>query len=236
VNVLAVVHGANCPSGTFGEVVEERGHRLETWAIGAGDAPPRPIEDYGAVMLFGGSMHADQEADHPWLRDEDAFIRRLLASRVPLLGVCLGAQLVAKAAGAPVDALPEPEIGWFEVETTGEAVDDPVFGQLPAGFRAFEWHSYGFDPPAGARELARSRACCQAFRLGEAAWAVQFHPEVTPAIVARWVEEASEPMPGGAEGFLAEAARELQEWTRFGRSLCGAFVTAAERAAVPARG
>ena len=84
-NVLSVVHGANCPAGTFGDVVEERGHRLDTWAIDSGSPPPRPVEEYGAVILLGGSMHADQEVEHPWLHDEDVLIRGLLARRAPLL-------------------------------------------------------------------------------------------------------------------------------------------------------
>ncbi len=230
-NVLAVVHGANCPPGSFGDVVEERGHRLDTWPIGAGGAPPSPIEDYAAVMLFGGSMHADQEEHHPWLVEEDAFICDLLDRRVPLLGVCLGAQLVAKAAGARVFELEEPEIGWVDVELTDEAADDPVLAALPRRFPAFEWHYYAFDVPGSAVELARSGACPQAFRLGDAAWAVQFHPEVTPAIVVRWIDEATESLP---PTFRADAQAQIQAWIRVGRSLCRAFVAAAERIGVPA--
>ena len=230
-NVLAVVHGADAPPGSFGNVVKERGHTLDTWAI---DSGTQPADEYGAVMLFGGAMHADQEAHHPWLREEDVFIRQLLDRRVPLLGVCLGAQLVAKAAGAPVYPASEPEIGWMDVELTGEAAGDPVFAELPARFPAFQWHRYAFEVPAGGHELARSRVCSQAFRLGDAAWGVQFHPEVTREIVAGWVEESPDELPGTAEEFLADVDGRIDEWVRFGRSLCDAFVTAAERIAVTA--
>jgi GMP synthase-like glutamine amidotransferase len=224
VNVLAVVHGANCPAGTFGDVVEERGHRLDIWAIDSGSQPPRPVEDYGAVIVLGGSMHADQEAEHPWLRDEDVLIRGLLARPTPLLGVCLGAQLVAKAADARVYELDEPEIGWVDVELAPEAADDPVFAGLPDRFPAFQWHYYGFDVPAGASRLARSSACPQAFRLGEQAWAVQFHPEVTPAIVTSWAGESPDAAP---PALAAETEEHIDGWMRFGRSLCGAFLDAA---------
>ncbi len=229
-NVLAVVHGTDAPPGSFGDVVAERGHGLDTWSIATEPTPPRPADDYGAVMLFGGAMHADQEADHPWLGDEHAFIERLLDRGTPLLGVCLGAQLTAKAAGARVRRTAEPEIGWCEVELTADAADDPILGALPGRFTALQWHFYGFDIPAGGRELARSPVCPQAFRLGEAAWGVQFHPEVTREIVARWVAEAPEELPGPAEPLLAETERRIDEWVAFGRSLCGAFLGVAERA------
>jgi GMP synthase (glutamine-hydrolysing) len=234
VNVLAVVHGANAPPGSFADVVAERGHRLETWSLAWGTPPPRPVDDYGAVLLFGGAMHADEEHFHPWLREEHLFIERLLDLHVPVLGVCLGAQLVAKAAHAPVSPASEPEIGWVEVELTEDARDDPVFSELPQRFHAFHWHYYAFDLPAGAGELARSSVCTQAFRLGDAAWGVQFHPEVTLDIVSSWVEESPEEVPGNVEELLVETKTRIEDWTELGRSLCGAFVTAAERVAIPA--
>ncbi len=220
--ILAVVHGADAPAGSFGDVVAERGHTLDEWRIAVEPAPPAPAEEYGAVMIFGGAMHADQEAEHPWLGDEHAFIEGLLECGTPTLGVCLGAQLVAKAAGARVARIAEPEIGWYEVEVAADG--DPVLGALPGRVLAFQWHLYGFDVPAGAVELARSPACPQAFRLGDAAWGVQFHPEVTAEIVARWIDESPEEAPAG---LLAETEGRIAAWTRVGALLCGAFLDAA---------
>ena len=222
-NVLAVVHGESVPVGSFGDVVVERGHRLDSWVPAAAATPPS-VDAYDAVMVFGGAMHVDQEAHHPWLREEEQYVRTLLDRRIPLLGVCLGAQIVAKAAGARVGPAAEPEIGWCDVEL---AEEDPVLGVLPERFPAFQWHFYAFDVPVGAFELARSRVCPQAFRLGESAWAVQFHPEVTRAIVAQWVAEAPDEPPGGADALLVETEQRIDEWTRLGRSLCGAFLDAA---------
>jgi len=221
-NVLAVVHGPDVPAGSFGEVVVGRGHRLDTWVPAV--TPTPPPDGYDAVMVFGGAMHVDQEAHHPWLREEEEYVRALLDRRVPLLGVCLGAQIVAKAAGARVGPAVEPEIGWVDVERTD---DDSVLGVLPGRFPAFQWHFYAFDVPAGAIELAHSRVCPQAFRLGDAAWSVQFHPEVTREIVARWVEEAPDEVPGGADALLAETEERIDGWTRLGGELCGAFLDAA---------
>ena len=121
-------------------------------------------------------------------------------------------------------ALDEPEIGWVDVELASEAADDPVFAGLPRRFPAFQWHYYGFDVPAGGRELAHNSTCTQAFRLGETAWAVQFHPEVTPAIVASWADESPEPPPPALAGGTEE---HIDGWMRFGRTLCGAFLDAA---------
>ena len=221
-NVLAVVHGPDVPAGSFGEVVVGRGHRLDTWVPAV--TPTPPPDGYDAVMVFGGAMNVDQEAHHPWLREEEEYVRALLNRRVPLLGVCLGAQIVAKAAGARVGPAVEPEIGWVDVERTD---DDSVLGVLPGRFPAFQWHFYAFDVPAGAIELAHSRVCPQAFRLGDAAWSVQFHPEVTREIVARWVEEAPDEVPGGADALLAETEERIDGWTRLGGELCGAFLDAA---------
>jgi GMP synthase-like glutamine amidotransferase len=107
------------------------------------------------------------------------------------------------------------------VERTG---DDPVLGVLPPRFPAFQWHHYAFEVPVGARELARSPVCPQAFRFDEAAWGVQFHPEVTREIVASWIVESS----GDAPPDLSTRTDErIDEWVRLGRGLCGAFLDAA---------
>ncbi len=130
-NVLSVIHGTIARGGIFDEVVAEAGHRVEEWSLAWGTPPPRPIDDYGAVLIFGGSMHADQDRRHPWLREENLFIQRLLDRHVPLLGICLGIQLIAKAGGSAVYPLQDgPEIGWVPVELTETAESDPVLSRL----------------------------------------------------------------------------------------------------------
>jgi GMP synthase (glutamine-hydrolysing) len=233
VHVLGLIHGDAVRAGVFFDAVAGRGHELEEWSF-AWDRPlPRPLDDYGAVIIFGGAMHADQDDRHPWLRDEDMFIQRLFDLGTPVLGVCLGAQLLAKAAHAPVFPSSVPEIGWHGVELAPEAADDPVLGGLPARFEAFQWHFYTHGLPAGADELARSPVCTQAFRLGERVWGVQFHPEVTFAQVEQWISE--EPWAvEDAERLLAESRERIEWWNDLGRGLCGAFVEAAERVGAPA--
>jgi GMP synthase (glutamine-hydrolysing) len=222
--VLSVIHGDDCRSGVFGEVARERGHALDEWSLAWGTPLPRPLDSYGAVMVFGGAMHADQDERHPWLREETLFLQKLLDLGVPTLGVCLGAQLLARAAHAPVMPAPEPEIGWFPVELTGEAAGDPVLGGLPARFEAFQWHSYTYGLPAGAVELAHSRVCTQAFRLGTRVWGIQFHAEITRAQIESWTaEEPDVPPPTMA----ADTESHLDEWQALGRRLCGDFLAVA---------
>jgi GMP synthase (glutamine-hydrolysing) len=236
VNVLAVIHGTNARAGTFGEAAIDAGHRLEEWSLAWGSPPPRPIDDYGAIFVFGGSMHADQVDRHPWLREENLFIQLLLDRHVPLFGVCLGVQLIARAAGAAVYPLAEgPEIGWLPIELTETAASDPVLGRLPASFDAFGWHYYTYDVPAGAEELARSPRCNQAFRLGESAWGIQFHAEVTLETVRLWLADEDEfPLDLDRDTLAAETEERIGDWNRLGRKLSGAFLEVAERAAVPA--
>jgi GMP synthase (glutamine-hydrolysing) len=228
VHVLSVVHGHDARTELFAPCVLERGHALDEWSFAWHAPPPQPLDAYDAVLVFGGAMHADQDEWHPWLREETLWLDQLLSRRRPTLGICLGVQLLARAAGSWVGPLQAPEIGWYEVELTDEGAADPVLGSLPRSFESFQWHHYTYGLPAGAVELARSSACTQAFRLGDACWGIQFHPEVTESQLASWIDDPSEPAPD-RERLRAETVRKIGAWNELGRTLCGAFLTAAER-------
>jgi GMP synthase-like glutamine amidotransferase len=228
VRVLSIIHQEDAASGVFADAAVERGAELTEWNISNGVAPPDPPEAYDAVLVFGGAMHVDQEHGHPWLRDEDALLRRLLDKRIPVLGVCLGAQLVAKALRARVGPLPRPQIGWFDVEQTPEAADDPVFADLPRRFSSFQWHSYAFDLPANAVPLARDSVCLQAYRAGESAWGIQFHAEVTKESVEDWFR-SSKPSDVALDldALKQETEARIAGWNEFGKRLCSRFLEAA---------
>jgi GMP synthase-like glutamine amidotransferase len=224
VRVLALVHGEYFGPGTFGDVVRERGHELVEWESSVG---PAPDDDYGAVLVFGGRTHPDEEQEKPWLAHELDLLQRRLETGTPLLGVCLGAQLVAKAAGGRAYPLDEPERGWADVELTSEGRRDPLFAAWPERVRAFESHAYGFELPAGSVELARNRYP-QAYRVGGRAWGVQFHPEVTAAQVDDFIERRSAELHDPA-GVRAETVEQIGRWNGLGRALCGAFLDEAAR-------
>ncbi|MGH3023666.1 MAG: type 1 glutamine amidotransferase [Gaiellaceae bacterium] len=230
--VLSLVHQPDAASGVFADAVAEAGHELDEWLVPRRKAPPAPLDDYGAVLVFGGAMHVDQEDRHRWLRDELDLLRRLLADDVPVFGVCLGGQLLAKALEAPVRRMPSPEVGWFDVTLTPEAAGDPVFGGLPERFSSFQWHTYEFELPGAAVALARNDRCLQAFRAGGSAWAIQFHAEVTGESVEEWTL-TSKPEDDGAVDFArlaAESRERIPAWNALGKELCGRFLEVAESA------
>ena len=154
-------------------------------------------------------------------------MRDALAHDVPVVGVCLGAQMLARAAGAWVGPASEPEIGWYAVELTPEGRKDPVLGVLPARAEAFQWHSYSFAIPERGIELARNAVCSQAFRVDRRAWGLQFHAEVTLAMVQAWIEEEEGELPVPADAFLEETRSRIEVWNDHGRKLAAAFLDAA---------
>jgi GMP synthase (glutamine-hydrolysing) len=234
---LAVVHQPDAGPGVFAEEMRERGVELDQWTLSErGKGPPREIDDYDAVLTFGGAMHADQEDRHPWLRFEKDFLAAMLDDGMPLLAVCLGTQLLADAAGGTARRASEPEIGWLEVEVTEEGGDDPVIGPLAPRFTAFQWHSYEALPPADAAILARSRVCPQAYRIGERAWGIQFHAEVTASDVRKWIDgyrsdEDAVRIGIDPDALREETERRIDDWNRLGRELCGRFLDAIARPA-----
>jgi GMP synthase (glutamine-hydrolysing) len=220
VRVLSLIHQEDAPTGTFADAVRERDGELLEWNLANGGPPAAP-ESFDAVFIFGGAMHVDQEAQHPWLRDEDTLIKGLLAEQVPVFGVCLGGQLIAKAAGANVGPAPREEVGWHEVTLTPEARTDPVFAGVPERFEAFQWHQYAFDLPEGAVSLARNPVGLQAYRLGDSAWGIQFHAEVTRTIVEGWIASDG----GGRSIDLSP----IERWAELGQELADRFLELATR-------
>ena len=224
--VLSVNHGPTVPGGVFDEAVEAAGHALERWQVPDGGSPD-PASAYDAVMVFGGSQHPDEDDRFEWLGREETFLQEVLAARVPVFGVCLGSQMLARAAGAAVGPAREPEIGWLDVSLTPEGSRDPVLGVLPATANVFQWHHYTFELPAGAVALAESDICLQAFRLdGLPAWGIQFHAEVTGEMVHAWIEEdeggGELPMPPAA--LQKESSRRIAQSAAQGRALANAFL------------
>ena len=227
--VIAAVHQDDAGPVVFGEVIRELGHELVDWR--PADGPPPDGAD--AVIVLGGAMDLDQEEEHPWLRPERDWIRSLFDAGVPTLGVCLGAELLAAAAGWQITRLPRSEIGWHEVELTPEAAADPLLSAAPRRFPAFQWHSYAAEPPEGATVLAVSPACAQAYRVAERAWGIQFHAEVDSATIEHWLVDGQDDEDVREVNLNLDAVRartrgEIGGWNELGRSLCTRFMELAE--------
>lgn len=234
--VLGVLHPGGGRSGLLAEQAQARGDELVEWVPARGEPMPGPLEEFGALVVYGGGMNVRDAGRMPWITGEIELLRDAVETGVPALGICLGSQLLAVAGGAEVVRAREPEIGFFDVERVAA---DPVLGALPERFEAYQWHSYVFGLPAGAVELARSAVCPQAFRLRERAWGVQFHPEVTPEIVRGWAEDyESDPdavaLRFDVDAHMAWAERCLPTWMDLGRRFFDAFLATARAAAGPA--
>jgi GMP synthase (glutamine-hydrolysing) len=171
--------------------------------------PPDQL-DLGGVpglVVLGGPMNVDETDRYPFLAAEVAWLAEAVRRRLPTLGICLGAQLLAKALGARVYANGVKEIGWHEVELTPAAGADPLLAGLDAQLPVFQWHGDTFDLPRGAVHLAASPACRhQAFRFGPNAWGLQFHIEVTAAMIEDWLTTAENRRELAALSYVDPAA------------------------------
>ncbi|MEV6107984.1 type 1 glutamine amidotransferase [Streptomyces sp. NPDC051940] len=155
---------------------------------GASAADLPPVADLAGLVVMGGPMNADDLAGHPALKVERELLAAALAAGVPTLGVCLGAQLLARAAGLSVRTGAGAEIGWAPLE--GVDRTDPVVGPLADAPAVLHWHGDRIVPGPDTRVLARTATTeCQAFRAGPVAWGVQFHPEITPDLLDTWLTD-----------------------------------------------
>jgi GMP synthase (glutamine-hydrolysing) len=225
VRVLAIVHEDHAGPGVIGEAIRERGDTLDEWMVPKEGVPPADPLGYDAVFVLGGAINVDEGDKHAWLGTERGLLGRLIERRVPLMGLCLGGQMVAAAAGAVPRRAARPEIGWHRVELTEAGSKDPVLGPLAPSFEAFQWHSYEFPLPPGAVALARSEVSLQAARIGEVAWAIQFHPEVSAADALHWIEDYETDPDAVRIGIdptalAIETEAKIGAFNELGRDLC----------------
>ena len=167
--------------GTVADALEGAALAWQYVRIQNGQPVPASMKGAGGLIVMGGPMGVYQTDRYPWLRDEMRLIEDAIGSNLPVLGVCLGAQILAAALGAKVDRNPSgKEIGWHPIRLSESAKDDRLMRGLPVTMTPFHWHGDIFDLPRGAVSLASSdKTACQAFRHGEKAYGFQFHFEVT---------------------------------------------------------
>ncbi len=177
--LLCLQHVPHEGPGSIDGWARRRGHTLARVLVPEGGPIPTP-EAFDWLIVMGGPMGVHDVARYPWLRDEKRALRAALDAGRRVLGVCLGAQLIADVLGAGVRPNAEREIGWFPVRRTAEAAGTELGRALPEVFPAFHWHGDTFDLPPGAVHLAQSAACAQqAFALGDRVAGLQFHLEIS---------------------------------------------------------
>jgi len=237
VRLLVLQHISCEPPGVFSEVMRERG--VEAVAVEVDEHEEIPDwREFDGVLAMGGPMGADDDADHPWLTAEKQLVRETVEAGRPFMGVCLGVQLLASALGAPVRSMDAPELGLLPVELTPEGKEHPLFEGVEDPFPSLQWHGDTFDLPDEAVSLARSPVATQAFQVGERAFGIQFHVEVTPEMAREW---AKVPEYGAylaqaldeerAAEFLSEVERRAEELHPTGRRLFGNWLELAGDAA-----
>jgi GMP synthase (glutamine-hydrolysing) len=212
--LLVFQHVAAEPLGTLDPLIRARGHRIRFVNFEREPEAQPQVDRYHGLIVLGGPMNVVESERRTHLRTELKAIERALHQDKPVFGICLGAQLLAHVLGAPVRLNTRPEIGWYELQTTAAGCDDPVFAPLAGGARVFQWHSYTFALPHGATQLARTESCeQQAFRYGDKAYGVQFHPEVDQPLIERWLGTPAYREEVSAAGLEhdADAIREHSE-------------------------
>lgn len=227
---LGIAYESDGGPGVFVQAAEVAGVDLETWRRWESSAPPSPLEEYGAVVCLGGSMHptGPDSGEPAELTDDRELLAAALADEVPILSVCLGAELCTQAAGGGIRKLESIELGWTSIELTEEGKSDPVLGPLGPTFEGFEWHSYACLPPDGAPVLATSEAAPQAWKLGPMAWAIQFHAEVVLEDIESWLSSWDKDPDAVSSGrdpaeISAQTHERIEAWNGLGAGLAQRF-------------
>lgn len=223
--ILVVEHVPHEGLGIIGQGLS--GFDLEYMRVyEAGKAEASP-EGYSALIVMGGPMGVYESDIYPFIQDEMDLIKEAIKKDVPVLGICLGSQLLAGAAGARVYKGGKKEIGWYGLSLTDEGASDRLFLGLPSALPVFQWHGDTFDLPEGAVNLASSELFPhQAIKVGKRAYGFQFHFEVTEKMVGEWIEineaelEAAKIDP---DKILKETPGNIEGLHRFGRAVVQRF-------------
>lgn len=174
--------------GTMNPLFKKQGLRIKYVNFGRHPLKQPEITGYDGLVILGGGMNVDQVAQYPHLQTEIDLIRKAMSENIPTLGICLGSQLIAAACGATVKKNVRKEIGWYDIDMTANAETDPLFKHFDKKEKIFQWHGYTFDLPQDAIHLASSQDCTnQAFRVGDSVYGLQFHLEVDPGLIERWL-------------------------------------------------
>ncbi len=222
-NVLVLQHIDCEPPGLIEELLREKKVSIQFARSYLGEKYPDDFSSYSGLIVMGGPMGVYEEKKYPFLKEEKKLLEKALKEEKPVLGICLGSQLLASVLGAEVKKGKQKEIGWHDLFLKEEAKKDPLFRQSPALFTALHWHGDIFSLPPGAFSLARSALTeQQAFRYGKNAYGLLFHLEVTAAMLPVWVDRfAAECQEAGVDGreILSQIKQHLTPLHQIGRDV-----------------
>ena len=232
--VLVVQHDLDAPLAALEPPLAALGVQTVTWH--ALSQPEPPAGSFDGVIVLGGIVNPDgTDGDAPLDRERE-LIADMHGRGLPVLGICLGAQLVAQALGGAAERMPAGEIGWVRIEFDDAAQNDALLAGAPRELDVNEWHNYACTPPAGAAILARNDACIQAFRVGATTWALQFHVEVDDAVLEEWTQTGAEELVrlGLGPEVILGTGEQRAEQLRLAARIGDRFARAVLAAAVPA--
>jgi GMP synthase (glutamine-hydrolysing) len=246
--ILVFQHVAAEPLGTLDPLIRRRGHRIKFVNFEREPDAQPAIDRYHGLVVLGGPMNVEDAGQRAHLVTEMRVIEQALRQDKPVLGICLGAQLLAHVLGAPVRRHARAEIGWYELATTPVGRADPVLAPLGERAPVFQWHAYTFDLPAGAQHLARTGSCeNQAFRYARSAYGFQFHLEVDRRLIDRWLARpdycadlAAAGLDHDADAIRAHTAQHVESMQRTADVVFDNFLDLvgrpARRIVLPSRG
>jgi GMP synthase-like glutamine amidotransferase len=217
--IMVIRHSeANRLSPAFEKVLHD--NKLPFTYLHARELCRKPTEHwlgkaYRGWIWLGGEMGANDEAAFPHIGYEKNLLAQLLKKHTPVLGICLGAQLMARALGGAIHRMKQKEIGWIPLKQTATGMKDSLFSRFAHGVPQFQWHQDGFTLPKGIEPLLSSDGCAQqAFRVNAVAVGVQFHPEITENTIDRWLDQSKSLTPKGKAAIKAETEQRIAPCTR----------------------
>lgn len=208
-SILIIEHSNLTGSDRLGERLVKDGHKLHTVRVHLGEQLPKDLDEIDGVISCGGPQAPD--CNELWIEQELKLLREADAKQLPVLGICLGSQLLAKALGGEVDASSSPEMGWYDLSLNAAGREDVLFAGLPWDGVQFQWHHWEVTAlPQEATILATSKQCAiQAWTKGISTYAVQYHPECTRETISAWIEDDSRTLSEvGIDGSTIEADTE----------------------------
>ncbi|MEK6635363.1 MAG: type 1 glutamine amidotransferase [Planctomycetota bacterium] len=223
--VLFIKHIGIEGPGTIADFLKDNRIEYTVVDLSCGDKLPKLEKAFRSFICLGGPMNVYEEEKYSFLVGEDVFLKRIVEEEVPFLGICLGAQLIAKATGARVTKNPVKEIGWYKIVLNDDGLNDNLFKGLPEIFKVFQWHGDTFGIPYGGKRLAFSELCQnQTLKYGRNIYGIQFHVEVTKDMIIQWADTYKGELES-LKGIVSDKKKMLEDYSK----LEGAYMKQAEQ-------